>query len=235
MQKPRIFPNAEKGPIEIRKIVNPGAFERRTVIINDKQKEKLIKKIEMIVRQSQEYKDYVKFLKDNMEMNQCAYLANVTNKYSRKIRIEIHHEPFNLFQIVETVLNKWIREDWNLNPLLIAEEVMEIHFRNNIGLIPLSKTVHDLTHNGVLFIPLQAVFGGFASFAIEYDEDIKPEVKDIIQEKLNLSREITLDKTALEKRFVYLDVDGVKIPSLLSEEEAKKARDAAYNERIKNN
>lgn len=220
MHTPRIYHAAQQGPTETKKISRVTTSDMNYVIMNAKQKDKFIKTVERIVRSSQEYKDYVQYLKEYIDMRECSFFSNVNNRYGKKVRIEIHHEPLTLYYIVNIVLDKWIKEDWNLNPILIAEEVMKVHYENKVGLIPLSKTCHDLVHSGGLFIPLQNVYGSYVSFLKEYDEYISSDIRAVIENKLKLSKELVSidDGNKLEKRFIYLEVDGWSLPKLVEKE-----------------
>ena len=181
-------------------------------LTSEKETVKFIKRIEMIVRGSQEYKDYITFLKEYVDMTKCAFFNNVNNE-SRKVRIEIHHEPITLFDIVRVILNKWIAEGIPLNDLLIADEVMGVHFYNHVGLIPLSKTVHELCHGGSIVIPLYLVYGKYKEFLREYESYIDDELYQKIETKIALTRGIdshSFDK--LKVQYEYIDVDGYNLP-----------------------
>lgn len=185
--------------------------------MSDKDKIRLIKHIESIVRKSFEYKQYIQFLRQNINMNECAFFQNVNNKNPNSgISIEIHHEPIDLFTIVSTVVDKWIDLDMDINPLLISEEVMKLHYKNQVGLVPLSATVHQLYHDGKLFIPLQNVYGDYLRFIEDYGAYISDATQNILQTKLRMSKEIqNPDTSILEKKYVYLDVDGFTLPQFV--------------------
>lgn len=186
------------------------------VIMNDKDKIKFIKMVERIVRSSTEYKEYITFLKNEIDMTQCSFFSNVNNKNKASVSIEIHHEPFTLFDIVSVVLEKYIDLGYDTNPLLISEEVMKLHYKNMVGLLPLSITVHQLTHDGKIFIPLQNVYGNYISFLEEYSPYISEGLQNMLQIKLQMSKElIEPDTSILEKKYVYLDVDGFSLPHLI--------------------
>lgn len=195
-------------------LTKPIPIERSYMIVNDKDKVKLIKTIERIVRGSIEYKQYIKFLKDEIDMTCCSFFNNV-NSETPRVKLEIHHEPFTLFDITNIVLTKYIEEERPINPLMIAEEVMLIHYRNMVGLIPLSTTVHGLVHDGRLVIPLQCVYGDYLSFIDEYFKYIPEDVLNALQAKIELSKDIqTVDTSILNKRYVYLEVDGFTLPQV---------------------
>lgn len=203
--------------INVMKIKDVPKEYRFPTILNDKDKVKNIKKIEMIIRSSMEYKDYIKYLREYADMSRCYFLKNVIKENNKKVSIEVHHEPFTLFDITKIVLEKWLYEEREINHFLIAEEVMRLHYQNKVGLIPLSKTTHELVHLGKLFIPVQDVYGkGFIDFVLEYDDFIDQDLRKILNEKIDISRDIAIEQnlSILERKYIYVDVDGVMIPSI---------------------
>lgn len=135
---------------------------------DDKEKEKYIRDVETQVRRSFEYKEMIKYLREYMGMDRCAFLEDVNNRETYGIRIEIHHYPFSLRDIVEIVMRKreYYRESMELQ--MVAKEVMELHYKLMVGLIPLSQTVHELAHSSRLFIPSDKVLGRFDLFVSYY-------------------------------------------------------------------
>lgn len=181
-------------------------------------REKYIKTCEIIIRKSMEYKDYIKFLKDNMHMDQCIVLSNLKNGDGKHYRIEIHHEPFTLFDIVETVINRRLYHGESISALKVADEVMDLHYSGMVGLIPLTVTMHELVHNGRIFIPLQYIYHNYAEFVSEYENYMNAALIDKIEAKVNLSlhtQDIVSD--SLDVEFVYLNIDGFKFPQIPDE------------------
>lgn len=141
-------------------------------LFNEKDFKKYIDDIERMVRSSKEYRDYIQYLRNYMDMNASAFFANVNNIESTKIKIEIHHTPFTLFDITLTVFNKRSRLQEQLDIEMVAKEVAYLHYFLYVGLIPLSKTEHKLVHTQSLFIPLNLVLGKFDQFIEMYRTDI---------------------------------------------------------------
>lgn len=141
-------------------------------LFNKKDFKKYIDDIERMVRSSKEYRDYIQYLRNYMDMNASAFFANVNNIESTKIKIEIHHTPFTLFDITLTVFNKRSRLQEQLDIEMVAKEVAYLHYFLYVGLIPLSKTEHKLVHTQSLFIPLNLVLGKFDQFIEMYKTDI---------------------------------------------------------------
>ena len=183
-----------------------------------KDKVKFIKSVEALIRHSMEYKEYIKFLKTKMDMNHCIVLKNCVNGNGKRYSIEIHHEPFGLYEIVETVVNKWQSLDEPLNIFKIADEVMELHYSGLVGLIPLSKTQHELVGNGLLFIPLQLVYQDYDKFYEQYEDFMEESLKEKIEAKVQLSLKCgEIQSDVLETEFVYVDVDGFQFPQVPEE------------------
>jgi hypothetical protein len=150
-------------------------------------------------------------------MTSCSFFSNISNKNNTSIGIEIHHEPFTLFDITQIIVEKFIDQDMEINPLLISDEVMKLHYRDMVGLIPLSTTVHQLVHDSKLFIPLQNVYGDYVKFLKEYAEYIPSEINNMLEIKLKLSKDInSADTSILEKKYVYLNVEGFTFPQIIT-------------------
>jgi hypothetical protein len=64
---------------------------------------------------------------------------------------------------------------------------MDLHYQNKIGLVPLSKTVHDLTHDGEIFINFKSVFGKFNEFIDEYIDYIPENLINKYNKLLDMS------------------------------------------------
>lgn len=180
-----------------------------------KEREKHIKSVETIVRRSLEYKSYIKFLKDHLDMKKCLVLKNLKMGNGKRYHVEIHHEPFTLFDIVETVINKNLYLDKSIGLLEVGKEVMELHYDGKVGLIPLTSTMHELVHSGRIFIPLQFIYQKYNNFFNEYEQFINPNTLEKLEAKVNLSLDSdSILSDSLDVEFTYLDVDGFKFPKV---------------------
>ena len=146
-------------------------------LFNEKDFKKYIEDIERLVRSSREYREAIQYMRKYINMNSSLFFRNVNNIESTKIKIELHHYPFTLFDIVITVFNKRTRLQEPLDVELVAKEVAYLHYFLIIGLVPLSKTEHKLVHNQALFIPLELngnpiVLGDYNKFVEMYEKDI---------------------------------------------------------------
>jgi len=192
---------------------------------SDRDKEKFIKRVEQMIRSSLEYRDYIAYLKENVDMTKCAFFNSVENRSDAKVRIEIHHEPLTLFDIVSVVLTKHMEEGIPINDLYIADEVMNLHYQNMVGLVPLSKSLHQIIHNSdEIIIPLNLVFGDYTGFLREYSDYLDEHILDKIERKINETKHFTQDMVdKLSPKFVYVNVDGFELPKKMVIEKPESA------------
>lgn len=144
-------------------------------IYDEKDFKKYIAEIEKVCRSSFEYRNFVNYLRDYMDMNKCSFFQNISNKDTFKIKIELHHCPFTLYDIVMTIFNKRKFYNESLEVEMVAKEVMYIHYFCMVGIIPLAETVHELVHNQIVFIPIDNVFGNYKEFIEVYEQFIPQE------------------------------------------------------------
>ena len=216
----------KKDLIDVLVIDKPQDMEYQLTISNEREKTKLVKRMERIIRGSIEYKDYIAFLRENVGMDACAFFNNINKDTSKSLRIEIHHVPFTLFDITKIIVNKYMEEGLPLNELLMAEEVMKVHYSNMVGLIPLSKTLHLMVHGEnaeKVVIPAYMIFGNYKKFIEEYGDYMNDEDFKKIERLIQRTKEIKeSDYKFLEQHYDYIEVDGFKIPERI-ESDAEKA------------
>lgn len=166
--------------------------------------------IERVVRSSFEYRQMVSYLREYLDMNKCSFYQNVSNADTAKIRIEIHHEPLSLHDIVTTVYNKRVAFRESLEVEMVSKEVMYHHYNMEVGLIPLAETVHELVHNQYLFIPTSKVYGNYKKFVQEYGPYMPPESVETLDRVESLTSGYEADEynQVLSKKFIYVDASG---------------------------
>lgn len=147
---------------------------------DDKDYKRFCKDIEKIIRNSYEYKIFIKYLKENFNMNKCAFL-NISDEEDPSIKIHIHHSPLTLYDIVNIVYRKMSNNNEFISVWSVAEQVLRLHYQLLVGLIPVSETVHQLIHSGRLFVPLNKVFGRYKLFTDIYYPYIEPEMIDSLR------------------------------------------------------
>jgi hypothetical protein len=186
---------------------------------SQKARHKLITTCEKFIRSSMEYRDYMKFLKDHMNYNRCAVLNNVVQGNGKKYSIEIHHEPFTLYDLVDIEITRREVVGEPIEVLKIAESVMELHYEGLVGLIPLTKTAHEMIDSYKTFIPLQHIYQDYHKYYEEFEEyiDICEHIKKKIEVKVKLSMQCDKIQSDIAPEFVYVDVDGFDFPKIPDE------------------
>lgn len=183
---------------------------------NEKERKKVINTIEGIIRKSPEYSTFIGYLKNNLDLTKCTFHPDVDIKELKKTKLEFHHYPFTLYDIVDTVLNKYLDDHSDINPFEIAEEVMRLHYELKIGLVPLSKTIHELTHSGKKFINLNHVSQSYLKFIAEYSSWINEDLIINWQNLKDLSKkqdEGDLDEIDVLKDIrLNIEMSDVEIP-----------------------
>ena len=189
-------------------------------ISTDKTKTRFIKSVEQLVRQSMEYSDYIGYLRRFCDMAACKFFPNINQEGDgKKIRVEIHHAPLTLYDICLIVLEDELSKGYKPKDMLLAKKVMKYHYEDQVGLIPLSKTLHELQHpkngNPKFVIPLYMIYGQWTTFLKEYEETWQ-KIPYIVA-KLQIARDQTKALTensfdVLKEKFVYLSVDGFEVP-----------------------
>lgn len=192
------------------------------LITNNRSRDKFIKQIEKLIRGSDEYKEYIKFLKTKMHMNRCYVNPTIMSVNGKKYSIELHHEPFTLYDLVDIEIMRREKDCLDLDKFQIAENVMGLHYDGLVGLIPLSKTQHELVHSSKVFIPLQHIYQDFYKYYEIYADILESDECAHIKQKLDTKIALSLRCSDVQSdvntpEFVYIDVDGFKVPQVPDE------------------
>lgn len=143
---------------------------------------KFIKSVERTVRSSKEYKRYIENLRTNVHaLNYDTVMSNISNTDTA---LEFHHYPLSLYEISEILILDHLANKDNITSFSIAKEIMEYHFKNKIGLVSLTKTNHELAHDGALFLHKNQIFGKYEEFINEHPNGISMEIRNKI-DRLN--------------------------------------------------
>lgn len=146
---------------------------------SEKELNKFIKSVERLVRYSPEYKQWVSYIIETLGQNYCA----LTEEVIGECKIEMHHHPINLFTICKTLIMDMLKNKESFCTFDVATKIIELHFQNKIGYIPLLSDLHEKFHNGFLKLPIELTYGDYKKFMKEYsidDSDI-----DKVNENIN--------------------------------------------------
>lgn len=183
---------------------------------------KFLIRTKYLIRNSYEYKQLVRFLKYSKGMNFCGVHNNIKAKNGYKI--EIHHTPFVLEDIVYVVINKRIQTKEDVKMTSIAEEVMKLHYAGLVGLYPLCETCHTYAHGEAndLFIPIDSVWGDPTSFYEIYKEHFPEQLANKFENVLELNKGYQIMQNivpeGLIKNLIYInnvgdEDDSLQLPS----------------------
>lgn len=145
---------------------------------------KVISYIEREVRQSYEYRKYINYLKKELDLTKCSLLPGVDIK-TDPVSLEFHHYPMTLYEITEVIARQRVMtlmENEKVSCFDISEQIVEEHFRGNVGLVPLTKTIHEMAHNRSIIIPITKVEGNYKNFVKKYSSYIPEDIKERISE-----------------------------------------------------
>lgn len=208
-------------PSEVIKLEQIPDFDIADYDLNDeKELFKYFNDIEKkVIRPSMEYQEMVAYLRKNVNMDKCSFFKNVSNADSTKIKIHIHHEPFDLFSIVQIVYRKRCAYHESLEMEMVAKEVMFLHYNMMIGLIPLAQTVHELVHNKYLFIPVDRVFGAYQQFVTCYKDFFDEVQMKTFNDICDLTKQYNEDPnkeqenmSVLQRHYITVDVTDWDFP-----------------------
>jgi hypothetical protein len=175
---------------------------------------KMIKYIERQIRNSYEYRQYTQYLRNELDLTQCALLSNIDTK-EINVSLEFHHFPLSLFDITETVAKSMLKyaAGKSVSTMDIAETVVGEHYRNTIGLVPLTVTLHEMAHNNAIVIPMNKINGQYREFIREYGlflSDEKLEKVNVIEVYNNREDALAYNKEKLRKRIVNYNIEYVQ-------------------------
>lgn len=122
---------------------------------DEKEKFQFIRKCVNLCRQTPEYKDWVRYVKDTLGYKTCL----ITGETSDEVTVEIHHHPLTIFDITNVILSTYLDSGKKFTSMSIMNDVMTLHYNNKVGFIPLCTTWHEKYHNGYAVIPPKFIYG----------------------------------------------------------------------------
>jgi hypothetical protein len=211
----------ETDDITIESINIKEGFYNMDILFSEKAKTNFIKKIEKIIRQSYEYRNYIGLLKNELNITKCTFLPGIDIN-TVKVGIEFHHYPFTLYNLVAIEVEKDIKQNKKcIDPFDIADRVMIYHYKNLVGLVPLSGTVHELVHAGKKFVNKKYVYGNYEKY-IEKNMKYLSEYTEKLDQINELSRREDegedIDGNVLDLNFLKVIVSDIEPPKRIKQE-----------------
>lgn len=159
---------------------------------SEKEKDRFIKDIEGIIRRSSEYRNFIKFLRNEALLNYCTVMNKLPEDVIQQLSLEMHHYPYTLYDLVKTVLDTYLGNRNDFSRLSIANEVMDLHYNLMVGIVPVTKTMHELAHSRHIKISIKSVFGNYNKFTEFYQAYIPLEKIQEIQELESMKEDYLL-------------------------------------------
>lgn len=206
--------------IELIKVNNDklGLAFRVNAFNDDREYVAFIKTCVRQIRSSPEYSNFISYLRTSLDVNTCVVLNKLS---TANVKIELHHHCFTLFEITECIICYLLDKKMPFNTFLVSYLVMQEHYANNVGLVPLSSSIHELVHNGGLFIHKDLVVGNHQQFYEDYKPYMPKELKEKYKSWITDSENNPNEKVGIpvfsdgSKRFAYLEqVSDINVGSL---------------------
>jgi len=150
---------------------------------NETAYKKFVRNCEGLIRKCGEYRLWRNYIVDVLQVNTCM----ITQESIEQVSIDVHHHIPSMFTLVSALVNKKIENNEDFCSFDIAQEAIDLHFKNKIGYTTLIKSIHEKFHNGYLTIPVSFVKGDFQYFLDEYSRYIDEQDIDTIQSRLAVS------------------------------------------------
>jgi hypothetical protein len=172
-----IVPEVERSPItsnvenkELNSEDSPYSLSlRRKEFVDDKDRDRFIGSVERMVRNSPEYKLWTEYLRETLGEYVCA----LTGEVHAHTSVDIHHHPITLYHIVKGMILKYQNSEKEFCSYDISKDVIELHYQNRVGYLPLVHSLHDKFHNGFLQLPMELIHGDWKYLLknLMYDDD----------------------------------------------------------------
>ena len=144
-----------------------------------------IKGVEKLVRNSLEYKKVIADKRGNDNENSCELFTDYDFN-DKHLTLELHH-VITLYDICNAVYKQLLTENTKdfVSTLEVANKVMEYHYKNAFLYVFLSKTAHQLVHNGQYEVPLKDIKGNASLIKETYFKYLDEPSQTIVEDILN--------------------------------------------------
>ena len=132
-------------------------------LYDDRGRVSFIKTVTAMVRKCPEYARYRTFLLENLDMNRCSILSDLTPEEVSAAGLEVHHAPLALYDIAELVLGQMQVDGMRITTFSVANRIMAYHWKGWVGLVPLTQTIHEAVHAGQVHIDPRTIFGNWGA------------------------------------------------------------------------
>jgi len=151
--------------------------------------ENFVKSVENLIRKDPRYSNYISELKSR-GFNKDVLQSGIDNEKFPNTSIEMHHGPiFTLYDIVSIVTDHLLYDGQKVSTFGIAKLILCEHELHRIQVVMgLTKTNHELCHDGKVFIHINQAIGDVTGFIKDFKHGLRREHLYTLQEYLNLCK-----------------------------------------------
>lgn len=138
--------------------------------------ENFIKSCEAMIRKDPRYKNYISELKE-LGLDCDVFQSGINNQKFPNTKIEMHHGPmFTLYDLCSIVTDHLLSSGEKVCSFDIADIILNEHENHNIQVVMgLTKTNHQLVHDGKMFVHIKQSIGDIMAFLKKYKKGIRRE------------------------------------------------------------
>ncbi len=162
-------------------------FKTLEDFIDESSYSRFIKAVENMVRTSNDYKAFIDYIKHTLGLDFCQVFSKISDLDAD---IEFHHGPiFNLYDICEVELTKFIKTGQRINTFRVADSVLDLHFSMKVNGVLLCRTAHEMFHEQEIFINVNQCIGDVNTYIKENSKYFTPEVRYKIWNYVNMCKD----------------------------------------------
>lgn len=179
-----------------------GFYQTRDSLLDIDLYRSFLKNCESRFRHSETYKNYKGFL-IGLGMDRCQ-VHGFIHTDMEGVDIEMHHAILTLFDLCLIITEHILNTVGFVSTFDVVQALKEAHKNNEVALVMLSKTPHQLYHanTGQFFIHPKMCFGNWPAFLEKYNKGLTQDVafKLLYYLKKSLEKEGTDDSGLLNLR-----------------------------------
>jgi len=177
---------SDEDKYELKSDASPYILQLRDVdCVDEKNYKKFVGSCKRMIRMSPEYKLWTDYLREVLGFYSCS----ITGEVNSQTTVEIHHHPIPMEVIIKGVLNRRMGSKTGFCSFDIITEVIELHFKNHIGYIPIVSSLHEKFHNGFLDIPMEMVNGNYKKYLEQFGTFLEDDDLSTIQERISITKQ----------------------------------------------
>ena len=151
--------------------------------------ENFIKSCEHMIRKDERYSNYIHELKER-GFDKDVMQSGINNQRFPNTSIEMHHGPmFTLYDICSIVTDHLLCSGEKVSTFKVAKLVLDEHEMHHIQVVMgLTKTNHQLLHDGKIFVHINQAIGDILTCIKTYKKGLRREHLYTLEEYLKLCK-----------------------------------------------